>query len=319
MHVRHHRQLIREVKRMKSALRFFVFALCLHVGIPCLSAQSLSAPSSVRPPRLLLLVHQQFQSGKAAERRKLASDISRACDHLTVPNAWIDLQAVTGSPEALSFDPFDSFAQIDDAFVAWPQLFASHPALARMQQQIDALVTSERTLIAVRRDDLSFRSAAIDLSKMRFLRVLEIRLHPGRENDFAEAFKILSAAYEKINATTPWVVYQVNSGMTSPTFLAFVPMHALKQNDDLLGWRQSLRDAEGEQAALRMQQIAREAYLSTESDLFAVSPATSHVPKETVDGDPDFWLARPTLASSGRENQKPVGKSAARRSAGESR
>jgi hypothetical protein len=50
-----------------------------------------------------------------------------------------------------------------------------------------------------------------------------------------------------------------------------------------------LRDAEGQAGADRMQQIAREAYQSTESNLYAISPRMSHVFKEFADGDPAFW------------------------------
>ena len=109
------------------------------------------------------------------------------------------------------------------------------------------------------------------------------------ESDFAEAFRILGGAYEKIKANTPWVVYQVNVGMPSPTFLVFVPMHALRQNDDLLDWRRSLREAEGEEAAQRMEQLAKDAYATTESNLYVINPETSHVFKDFADGDPGFW------------------------------
>jgi hypothetical protein len=71
----------------------------------------------------------------------------------------------------------------------------------------------------------------------------------------------------------PWVVYQVNVGMPSPTFFAFVPMRTLAQNDDLLNLRDLLHEAEGE-AAERMQQIARSAYAHTER--MAGYPETIH-------------------------------------------
>jgi hypothetical protein len=74
-------------------------------------------------------------------------------------------------------------------------------------------------------------------------------------------------------------VYQVNVGMPSPTFLAFVPMRTLAQNDDLLNLRDLLHEAEGE-AAERMQQMARAVYAHTESNLYAISPPEkSHVSK----------------------------------------
>jgi hypothetical protein len=248
------------------------------------------------PPKLLLLVHQQFQPGKAGERQKLAAAITRACDRLDVPNSWIDLESITGPTESLSFDPFDSFEQVGKAFAAWGQLFATHPEVGRLQEQIRALVSTESTAIAVRRDDLGYRVSDIDLSKARFLRVLEVRLHPGREKDFVETFKTLAAAYGKIDADMPWVVYQVNVGMPSPTFLTFVPMAALKENDDLLARSQKLLDAEGVVGADRTQQIVRDAYASTESNLYAVSPEMSHVSKEFVDGDPAFWSPKPAVS-----------------------
>jgi len=258
------------------------------------------------PPRILLLVHQEFLPGKAGERRKLEIAMSRASEHLNVPNSWIDLESLTGPSEALSFDPFDSFEEIDGAAAAWPKIFAVHPEVAHTQEEINALIATQRTIIAARRDDLSYRAASIDLSKARFMRVLEVRLNPGHESEFAEAFKILSDAYEKIKADTPWVVYQVNLGMPTPTFLVFVPMRALKQNDDLLNWRRPLREAEGEESSQRMEQIAREAYASTESNLYAISPETSHVSKEFAEGGPEFWSPAPSAPKSAATKRKPA-------------
>jgi hypothetical protein len=261
------------------------------------SAQVEDFPNLVgTPPKVLLLVHQEFKSAKTGERQKLEVAISRACDQVNVPNSWIDLESITGSPRALFFDPFDSFEHVDAAFAEWPQIFAAHPGLARMQEELKALVSYERTIIAVRRDDLGYRPQSIDFSKARFLRVLEVRLNPGHERDFVEAFRILSAAYEKIKADTPWVVYQVNVGMPSPAFLVFMPLRELRQNDDLLNWRKDLREAEGEDAVNQTAQIAREAYAATESNLYAISPKTSHVSRDFADGDPDFWSTKPPSA-----------------------
>jgi len=269
------------------------FAAIVFLSMVCASNASAQVDESpnptAEPPKVLLLVHQEFRFGKAGQRRKLEVAVSRACEHLNVPNDWIDLESISGPPEALFFDPFDSFDQVDTAFTGWGRIFAAHLELARIQQEIKALVTSERTIIAVRRDDLGYRPQSIDLSKARFLRVLEVRLNPGHESDFVEAFRILSAAYEKINADTPWVVYQVDVGMPSPAFLVVVPLRALKQNGDLLNWRKSLREAEGEDSAHQTEQIAREAYASTESNLYVISPETSHVSKDFAEGDPEFW------------------------------
>jgi hypothetical protein len=277
---------------MTSILRSL--AMVFVVSMQLASAQTEQTGASVRPPKLLLLVHQEFLPGKAGARAKLEIAMSRACEKLNVPNAWIDLEAITGRPEALSFDAFDTFEEIDHAATEWPKVYARNPEVARLQEEIRMLVSSERTAIAVRRDDLGYRVGNIDLSKARVMRVLGVHLYPGHEGDFAEAFKILSAAYERINSDTPWVVYQVNVGEPLPSFLVFVPMTALRQNDDLLSRRIDLLHVEGEENAERMQQIAREAYASTESNLYMVSPETSHVSKEFAAGDPDFWKGPPS-------------------------
>ena len=262
------------------------------------------------PPKLAVLVYQKFPLDKMAASGKALAAAARACANLEVPNSWIVMDSVTGEPEVLSFDPFDSFAQVNKAFAEWGPIYAAHPELGKAQAQIMGALQSQRTIVAVRRDDLSYRANRIDLSKARFLRVLEVRLHPGHEAEFAEAFQRLRAAYEKVDSDLPWVVYQANVGTPSPAFFALVPMRTLAQNDDLLNIRDKLREAEGD-AAERMQQIAREAYAQTESNLYAISPEKSHVSKEFAAGDPEFWSPKPqspekpAARKSGKSNPKP--------------
>jgi hypothetical protein len=248
--------------------------------------------SETAPPNLLILVSQRFQFDKATESGKALAAAARACANMEVPNSWIVLESVTGHSEMLSFDPFDSFAHIGKAFARWGPIYAAHAELGKFQAQISSELASQRTIVAERREDLSYRANRIDLSKARFLRVLEVRLRPGYEGEFAEASKKLAAAHEKKGSDLPWVVYQVNVGMSSPTFFAFVPMRTLAQNDDLLNLHDVLREAEGK-TAKRMQEIARTAYLHTESNLYAISPEKSHVSKEFAAGDPEFWTAKP--------------------------
>jgi len=270
-------------------------ALTLTIATVVAGQTKESVESETAPPKLLVLVYQRFSFDKGGDHDKWEIAAARACQKLEVPNSWIVLDSVTGEPEVLSFDPFDSFAQMEKPVAEWGPIYAAHPELGRLQAQINAALVSQRTVIAVRRDDLSYRANRIDLSKARFMRVLEVRLHPGRENEFAEAFQNLSAAYEKTESDLPWVVYQVNLGMPSPTFLAFVPMKAVGQNDDLLKARET-HAAEGE-AAERMQQIAREAYASTESNFYSINPEKSHVSKEFAAGDPEFWMPKPQVTA----------------------
>jgi len=177
---------------MKTARRLLAVALLLLATAGCAAAQSDEPSSGTEPPKLLLLVYRQIRFGKEGERVKLETAMKHECDRAIVPNSWIDLESVTGMTEALSFDPFDSFEQIEKAGASWGQIFGGHSEIARLQEQIKAVVASERTVIAARRDDLGYRVSSINLAQARAMRVVEVRLNPGHENDFVEAFKTLS-------------------------------------------------------------------------------------------------------------------------------
>lgn len=287
-------------------IRSFLGALLWLSLVSTSSGQEMKAANpAAAPPFLLVLVHQELQPGKTGERQKLVASISRVCDRLDAPSFWIDLQSMTGTRETLTFDPFDSFEQVQQAHSGWKQFYAAHPDLAQTQGQIDSLVSSERTIVAVRRDDLGTPAEDIDLSEARFMRVLEVRLFPGHERDFEESIKLWGQGRAKAKAEVPLIVYQVNEGTSSPTFLVFLPFSELKEYDDLLAQKEEVLEAnEGEDTADRLKQIARESYASTESNLYAVRPETSHVPKDFAAGDADFW--RPTTGAEAKPEAKPA-------------
>jgi hypothetical protein len=68
-------------------------------------------------------------------------------------------------------------------------------------------------------------------------------------------------------------------------------MRVLAQNDYLRKQQERLQEAEAESAE-RMQQIAREAYAYTESNLYAIRPEKSHVSMEFAAGDSEFWMPK---------------------------
>jgi hypothetical protein len=272
----------------------FCAALCVLVCSGIALAQepfTIPACESTAPPKYVLLVHQEFPAGKAAERQKLHTESARDFDRLKIPNCWIEMQAWTGAPNALYFDAFDSYEQMARAHDFLAHAYAKHPELPRTVQQIAELMTSTKTVVAVRRDDLGYRAKTIDLSKVRYMRVVIVRVRQGHENEFAEAYQMLAAAYELINSPNPWMVYQVDTGIPRPAFLIFVPIREMAEMDKLLANATAIRSAEGE-AATRMQQIARDAYESSEVQIYVVSPQMSHVLPAFAAGDPAFWIQK---------------------------
>lgn len=275
---------------MKLIRSFLGILLWLSFLSPLSGQERKAANPAAAPPTLLVLVHQEIQPGKVSERQKLVAAVSRACDRFDAPIFWIDLKPLTGVRETLTLDPFDSFEQLEQTRSGWKQFYVAHPDLAQTQGEIDSLVISERTIIAVRRDDLGATPENIDLSEARFVRVFEVRLFPGHEGEFAESMMLWTQAHSRIKEAVPWIVYQAKEGAPSPTFFVFLPFSELKAYDDLVSEKaEMLEGNEGESITDRLTQIARESYASTESNLYAIHPETSHVTTEFAAGDVDFW------------------------------
>lgn len=285
-----------------------LLAAGISAGV-CFGQDEKVAELSVSPPNLLLLRRQEVAAGKRGDSQRLAVSVSRACDRLGTPSFWISLDSLTVAHESLSFDPFDSFKDWEQAQIAWNELYNAHPELLRWNEELAALLASEQTSFAVRRDDLGYLSDSINLSQVRYMRVVEVHLFPGHQDEFAEGLRILADAYKKMQADSPWMVYQVDVGGPLPVFLIFLPMSVLSKNDDLLKWQWGVPEAAGEEAGARLSEITRGSYASVESNLYAVRPEKSHVSKEFADGDAEFW--RPDGAPGKRmidPNAKPAKK-----------
>jgi len=270
--------------------------LAFHVlvsSLVCLLSREVYAQAAKAspgaPPKVLLLVHQQMIPGKAGERQRLEVETSRRFDALNVPITWIELEAVTGPPQALFFDPANSFEELDRAGAMLGDTFAAHPELAQLQQQIEERLASSKTVVAVRRDELGLGTDRVDLTKARYLRITVVSLRPGHERDFAAAQNILTLALSRSHAEAAWVVYEVNSGMTQPTFLVVEALRSLRDIDKELDMAHTIQQTLAETEQRHLDQIAQEAYMSVERNLYAFHPDMSHVAKEFASGDPAFW------------------------------
>lgn len=226
-------------------MRFLIILACASICF--------AQPSA--PPHVLLLVRQQFKSGKGPARERLERATAAAYNKLDVPVYWIEMQAFTGSSEALFFDPFDSFEAVEKAGATIGQLNEAHPELVRLQAGINDSLSSEKTVLAVRRDSPGVNG--IDLAQARFIRMLVVRGGPGAEQPVA--------------GLTPSIVYQVTSGMPGPAFLIFQTMTAF-------GTMSSPGIIHGE---------------VVEDLVYVVEPEMSHVSRAFAGQDRAFWMKSP--------------------------
>lgn len=279
--------------RNRNSCRAFVIAAifaCLMYAIPATGQANSDSHPPGAPPKIINIVYQGLIPGKEGDYASLEDRIARYYKRAAIPVYWITSSSATGDTRSMTLNFFDAFADMDTAVDSLNSAMAAHPDLASMQEALLGFISSETNAFAVRRDDIGYRAATIDFSKARILRVATVIVRQGFEPDFADAMKSLAAAYEKVNADSPWVLYQVNAGAPSTTFVFFMPMRSMQDMDDYIARAKPLSAAEGPSIEARMQEVARNAYLSWDSELFFVNPRQSHVPTEFAAGDPSFWI-----------------------------
>jgi len=243
------------------------------------AALAQTAASAGAPPKVILFVHQQMLPGKADEREKLEMEVCRKYEEYSVPIPWIEMESLTGPPQALFLDPASSFEEIDRAGQLLSEVYTAHPELAQLQDEIEARIEKSKNVFAVRRDDLGSGHERIDLSKAHYLRITVVSVRPGHEADYVQADNLR----RRTRPDALWVVYEVDSGAALPTFLTMETLPSLADLDKKAG------TTAGEKERKQMEQIAGDAYVSVESNLYAMHPEMSRVSRAFADGDPAFW------------------------------
>lgn len=274
-----------------------LFAVLFCLSPPLLHGQTAeSANPAGAPPKFLNFVHAKLKLGRAGAYASQEAALVRAYNNAQVDVHWLCLQGITGPSGVLYLNFFNSFEEYEKIFTIHGQAFTKHPEILQMQERLQENTSEDQTVIGIRRDDLGYRPAAIDFSKMRRLRIREFHFRPGHDGDFAEAAKVVAASYEKVSVETPWVVYQADSGVAGSVFFVLYPMRSLTEWDAVLAKGGPISEAQAEIGGERLPKILLEAIASAENDMYVVSPERSHMPKDFTDGDPAFWT--PAGASS---------------------
>lgn len=277
----------------RTVLGFFVVSLLLTSTFRAQEATTVTSRPGAAP-KFLNVIHMALQPGKISAHHEQEAAIVRGYSESKIPVYWLEWDSVTGPSGALYLNLFDSFEQAEKAGAAMGSGLAANPQLAKMQEQLLLdNVTSLRTVFTLLRDDLG--SGTVDFAKARLLRVTTIEVRPGHEGEFVEAARGIRAASERAHANVAWAVYEVNAGMAAPAFLYITPMRTMKEIDDAAARRNLYEDAK-DTFQQKLRDIARSAYVKTESQIYSIGREQSHVSKEFAAEDPEFW--RPESAQS---------------------
>jgi len=277
--------------RCKIYLTALILLLCIPVFVRTTRAQENNTDQATAgPPKFLNMVHQELKPGRSGAYAELETSIARIYSRENIPVFWVELGSITGPAEVLYLNLFDSSEEMAKAMDVLSTGLAAHPELVQMQDRLLQENTSNGTsVLGVRRDDMGYRANTIDFSKMRVLRLSTVFAHPGYERAFMETEWSLSEASNKVHARSAWAVYEVVGGLPEPSFVIVTPMQSLQDIDGIFEASESVKTTEGGALEQHLQELARIAYGTSDTRLFAVGPRMSRVSKKFAASDADFW------------------------------
>jgi len=265
---------------------------------------SASAHSAGSPPRYINVVHERLKPGRDAAYDGMLANIRDDYERLNIPAYWIEMKSITGPDESFSLNFGDSFGDLEKMGAGVAAGVAAHPELAGLQDRLLAENTSNvSNFIAERVDPLGSRADSINFAKMRMLQVTVFHIRPGHEGEFAEAAKSIASAYEKVARSPPWVIYAVHSGVPVPCYLMLTALSSLKDEDDAAARRAPAMEAAGAAVEQRLQEIARSAYDSIETNIYVVNPLLSHMPRAFTAEDPGYWMPKTAPVPAAKDKQ----------------
>ena len=276
---------------------FRVCAIGLFLGGTTQALAQTPAAMPGGPPKLVQIFREEVKVGKGAAHEKLEAGYVRAFSKAKWPTNYLAMTSTTGPSEAWFLVPYYSFDAWEKDQQATEKNAALFAELNRLGEKDAEFVSGARSIVILYRPDLSQHPDVMNVAKSRYFRLLTFRVRPGHDAEFAEAGKIVRAAYDKANVPLSWAIYQVYSGMPGGTYIVFAPAKSLKEIDDGLARSKAIQEAEGEDGMKKLEHISREAYFGVETNIYAFSPKMSYVSKEFAAADPDFWTPKPKAAT----------------------
>ncbi|MDE3186010.1 MAG: hypothetical protein KGM96_00630 [Acidobacteriota bacterium] len=241
------------------------------------------------PSKYLYVSNVELKPNLSSAFAKLESDEIQAMRAANAPTHYVGMWSITGASRVLFLRGFDSFADLQKG----------HDETMAMSKLEDTLKTddvAEAPLIVKRlssiysyEKDLSL-GAPIDLSKMRFMRILLFHVRSGHGQDFQHVLKLFIKAYQSSVPEARWAMFEKMYGVGSGnTYMLATPMESLSVVDAMHENGKKFRDSVGEDQLQMLRNSLSAAVESEDASLFAFGPGISYVPDSWISSSPDFW------------------------------
>jgi hypothetical protein len=287
---------------MKRSLLFIAIVIAL-------SAFGQVSAQQPAPPNVLLIIREDIKPGMMGVHGRHAAEFVNAFGKLQTPNHRIALVPVAGSEnEVMYVTGADNFAELEGMQKATDEKLAAASGmmkadLNRLDKEAPDLHAGMRDMFAILRPEYSY-NPGVNIPTMRYFAVTTVRVRIGHESEYAELVKITNAAREKAKAELHVAVFQVIAGTGANTYMNFRPMKSLAEYDLKIAAR--VRAAMTDDQQKRADKLAADAINTSETSVYAMTPAMSYVSKEMMAGDPAFWTPKPMAIAKPKPKKRVV-------------
>lgn len=252
-------------------------------------AQATTAPN---PYRILTVTRESVKPGRGAAHDKLESAWARAQMDAKSTYHFLAISSMTGPRETWFLSGYPSWAEYTRAGKAYGESPALAAIDARMAPQESEMLTDARTMVLLRRDDLSYGDG--NLPNMRFFSISRVSVRPGHNAEFVDQRKVVKAAHESAHVADSYSVYEATAGAPAGTFFVFVGRKSMKEIDDaeMVHGAAYLAALGGEEGRTRAAAAAANYLVSSQTDHYAFLPKESMVSADWAKSDPSYWSVR---------------------------
>ncbi|MSU36643.1 MAG: hypothetical protein EXS36_16400 [Pedosphaera sp.] len=241
-------------------------------------------------PKIVTIVREHVKVGRAADHSKFEAGYPAAYEKAKSPNYYLAMTSMTGPSEAWYVEPSDSHAAIGESMKRDDKDPVFSAEMNRLSLADAEYITGVETIRALARPELSL-GIFPDLAKTRFFEISTFRIRPGCDGEFSEVAKAVMAAMKRAAPKASCRVYEVLTGMPTPTFLIFSSVESYGEFDQqLLDNEAMFKGATPEEREVLKK--FKEVVERVESNHFRLDPVQSYVSKETREKDPEFWMPK---------------------------
>jgi len=251
------------------------------------SAQEMASSSAI--PKVLQIQREFLKPGKSGmAHEKTESAFIQALTRAKWPTHYIAMTSLSGKSRALFLTSYPSFEAWEKDGAAADKNASLSAALDRANMVDGELLDSQDQGLFILQEEMSLRPKA-DLSAMRFMEISTYHVRPGHGKEWAEAVKLVKAAYEKGVPDSHWGMFMQKYGGNGDTYLVLTSHKSLAEIDRGFAEDKQFVAAMGEDGMKKLSELVANCVESSQHQLFAFSGPMSYAQDDWIKSDPAFW------------------------------